>query len=121
MRQRLLVDVLCTHESDEVLKTIEAFYSLYGKELDRAVTSETSGDFKSLLKAVLSCLRPSCVSPVTADLVRADAKAFFDAGENKIGTNESKFIELLCARARGCCCCWVTFLDACAGGVDPAA
>eukprot|EP00049_Salpingoeca_infusionum_P018069 m.355619 g.355619 ORF g.355619 m.355619 type:complete len:822 (+) comp17294_c0_seq1:227-2692(+) len=98
--ERLLVDILCTKEADEILKVVEAYKARYpDRDLEADIVNDTSGDFRKLLVAILACKRPSLSAPVDAEKVKADAQALFDAGEKKWGTDESKFIEVLTQRS----------------------
>ena len=63
-------------------------FAEYGKEMEKDVKGDTSGFFKRLLVAQINASRDE--SP-TFDRTAAkrDAKALFEAGEKKWGTDES--------------------------------
>ena len=52
--------------------------------------SEVKGDFKKLLVALLQAERQED-EPVSVEKAKAAAKELYDAGEGKIGTNETTF------------------------------
>lgn len=62
-----------------------AYTRLYGKEVEKAVNDDTSGDYRKLLMAILRADRPEA-QPVNTESAKADAHALYQAGEGKIGT-----------------------------------
>ena len=76
---------------NSVLKAIIARYKeMYGKDLEKQVSSETSGDYKKILISLLQCNRSENEHPDAA-ACEEKAKQLFDAGEGKWGTDESVF------------------------------
>ncbi|EGD76027.1 hypothetical protein PTSG_11636 [Salpingoeca rosetta] len=99
--ENLLIDILCTRESDEIVKIHEAYHARYpDRDLEKDITADTSGDFRRVLMAILKCNRAPVQSEVDAEAARADAEILYKAGEKKwFGTDESKFIEILSERS----------------------
>ncbi|XP_064152716.1 annexin A3a [Anguilla rostrata] len=83
-------------------KQIKAFSDVYladkGRKLTHDLKSEISGDFETALLILAEGNRDE---GKTADPEKAkkDAKALYEAGEKKWGTDESKFIDILCHRS----------------------
>ena len=70
------------------MKAYFVHFSVYGKEMEKDVKGDTSGIFKRLLVAQINAGRDE--NP-TFDRTAAkrDAKAIYEAGEKKWGTDES--------------------------------
>lgn len=67
------------------------------RPLEEDIKSDTSGHFKKLLIALVQGQRPES-NRINEDTVQNDAKQLFEAGSNKWGTDESKFIQILANR-----------------------
>ena len=95
--------MLCTKEADEIYKVVEAYNTMFeGRNLEKDIIGDTSGDFKNLLLGLLRCERPALSTPVDQQQAAADAEALHKAGEKKwFGTDESKFVSFLFAGAEG--------------------
>uniref|UniRef100_A0A0R3WA18 Annexin n=1 Tax=Taenia asiatica TaxID=60517 RepID=A0A0R3WA18_TAEAS len=92
----MLIDVLCTATNNEVKKIKEAYQDLTQKSLEDDVESETSGNFKRVLVALLQARRETDCDKSQA---REDALEIYKAGEDKLGTDESTFTRILCTRS----------------------
>ena len=70
---------------------------MYNKELENEIKGDTSGDFRKVLVALLTANRPTgnLVDITQADV---DAQNLINAGVKKLGTDESRFIVILCSR-----------------------
>jgi hypothetical protein len=73
------------------------FSIVFNRTLEKDIVGDTSGYLKKLLVALLQGHRPES-NEVNQDEAESDAKALYEAGEKKWGTDESKFIEILCNR-----------------------
>jgi hypothetical protein len=93
----LLVHVICSRTNAELKALNEAYQRLYKVTAEKDVVGDTSGDYKALLVAILKADRPE--TPVNVEQAKADAKALYDAGEGKLGTNEKVFIDILTHRS----------------------
>lgn len=93
-----LIEILC--RSNAEIKAIKSAYeALYpGRSLEKDVVKETGGNFERLLVSQVNAGRDE--SPqVDRALAEKDAKAIWDAGEKKLGTDESVFNQILCERS----------------------
>jgi len=93
-----LVEILCTRSNSEVANIKAAYKLKYHRDLEEALMSETSGHFKRLLVS-LSTGNRSEDPKVDPAKVKTDAQELFDAGEKKLGTDESVFNKVLCSRS----------------------
>lgn len=87
-----LVEILVSRTDAELAAAKASYEKLYGKSLEKAVASETSGDFQRVLLTLAKGERERG-SPPRADKALADqqAKDLHAAGEAKVGTDEAVF------------------------------
>lgn len=71
---------------------------MYKKNLENDIKSDTSGHFRKVLVSLLTATRPSG-NLVNWTKAKIDSKELVNAGINKWGTDESKFITILCTRS----------------------
>lgn len=81
-----LIDILCKRTSDQRQQIVAYYKTSYGKDLLRNVESETSGDFRQVLRALL--LRPA----------EFQASEVRDAVQG-LGTNETTLIDIICSQS----------------------
>lgn len=70
---------------------------VYTHTVEEDIIGDTSGHFKRLMVAMCQANRPEG-NTVNRTKARKDAKAIYEAGENKLGTDESRFNVILCSR-----------------------
>jgi hypothetical protein len=70
---------------------------VFNRKLEEDIISETSGHLKRLLVSMLQGNRPGG-NIVDRRKARKDAKDMMEAGEKKLGTDESRFNVILCSR-----------------------
>ncbi|XP_003965534.1 annexin A4 [Takifugu rubripes] len=94
-----LIDILASRTNDEI-KAINAFYKKhYEKSLEDDVSGDTSGMFCRVLVSLLTAGRDES-DTVDEAQAAVDAKEIFEAGEARWGTDEVKFLTVLCVRNR---------------------
>lgn len=71
---------------------------VYNKELDTLLKSELSGDLSRILRSIASGGRAENHG-FDQDTVKKEANELYEAGQGKIGTEESAFIRILCSRS----------------------
>ncbi|CAH8545155.1 unnamed protein product [Schistosoma mattheei] len=77
----------------------EAYTRLYkGRSLEKDLKDETSGYFKRILVALVQGDRDESQN-VDECRARRDAEELYKAGEQRWGTDESKFIQIICHRS----------------------
>ncbi|XP_064383973.1 annexin A4-like [Halichondria panicea] len=96
--EHALVEILCTRTNEQILAVKEQYKKDYGRDLERDVVSDTSGNFKRLLVSMLTGARDA-YGVVDKERARADAQALYQAGEARWGTDESKFNHILASRS----------------------
>uniref|UniRef100_A0A673C6K9 Annexin n=1 Tax=Sphaeramia orbicularis TaxID=375764 RepID=A0A673C6K9_9TELE len=75
-----LIEILSSRSNAEIKEICLVYKQEFKKSLEDAISGDTSGHFRRLLISL--------------------AQALYAAGENKLGTDESKFNAILCARSK---------------------
>ena len=88
----ILIEVISFRSFSRLTKIKQKFKEKYGKDLISEVKSETSGDYKTTLIALLETERSNNKNP-DLDKCKEIAEELYKAGEGKIGTNESVFVK----------------------------
>uniref|UniRef100_A0A8C7Y504 Annexin n=1 Tax=Oryzias sinensis TaxID=183150 RepID=A0A8C7Y504_9TELE len=94
-----LIDILASRSNSEMNAINEVYKKEYGKTLEDAVCGDTSGMFQRVLVSLLTAGRDES-DKVDEALAVKDAKDIFEAGEARWGTDEVKFLTVLCVRNR---------------------
>ena len=63
----------------------------YNEELEKDVIGDTSGHYKRILISCLQANRPEG-KEFDRNKAKQDAQALYEAGEKKLGTDESRFV-----------------------------
>ncbi|KAM4809466.1 annexin A3 [Rhinophrynus dorsalis] len=96
--ESILIEILSSRTSKQMKEVGDAYYTVYGKSLGDEISSETGGDFRKALLFLANSRRDES-SKVDEHLAKKDAEILYNAGEKKWGTDEDKFIEILCLRS----------------------
>ncbi|KAM9742833.1 annexin A3a [Menidia menidia] len=93
-----LIEIFASRTNQEIKAIKDVFFKETEKQLISELEGEVSGDFS---KALLVLAEGNRDEGDTVDMEKAkeDAKTLYDAGEKKWGTDESKFIDILCHRS----------------------
>uniref|UniRef100_A0A667X127 Annexin n=1 Tax=Myripristis murdjan TaxID=586833 RepID=A0A667X127_9TELE len=90
-----LIEILASRTNREIEAIKKAYKDEYKKDLEDDIRSDTSGDFKNALLAL--CIGSELL--VSEELVDSDARALYEAGERRKGTDCSVFIDILTTRS----------------------
>ncbi|XP_047016938.1 annexin A3 isoform X2 [Ictalurus punctatus] len=93
-----LIEILASRSNHQIKALSDAYLQETGKALTYDLKSEVSGDFGKTLITLAEGKRDESKN-VDAAKAKADAKVLYEAGEKKWGTDESKFIDILCHRS----------------------
>uniref|UniRef100_A0A8C1R103 Annexin n=1 Tax=Cyprinus carpio TaxID=7962 RepID=A0A8C1R103_CYPCA len=88
--EETLVEILASRTNKEIQEIKQ-------KDLEAAIKSETSGDFRNALLALCKATR-SEDKVVQEELADKDARALYEAGEKRKGTDCGVFIDILTSR-----------------------
>uniref|UniRef100_A0A8C5AM86 Annexin n=1 Tax=Gadus morhua TaxID=8049 RepID=A0A8C5AM86_GADMO len=93
-----LIEILSSRTNAEIGEINQVYKTEYGKPLEDAISNDTSGHFRRLLVSLCQGNRDEREN-VDVALAKQDAQKLHAAGENKVGTDESQFNAILCARS----------------------
>lgn len=96
--EKALVEVLCSRSNEEMQAMKASYKKLYKKDMEKAVASDVSGDFKRILVSLI-CGHREPDGPVDQARAAADAQDLYKAGEKQWGTDESAFNAILATRS----------------------
>ncbi|KAL6101937.1 anxa11 [Pungitius sinensis] len=94
-----LIEILSSRSNAEIKEINRIYKQEHKKSLEDAISGDTSGHFRRLLISLAQGNRDERET-VDVSLAQQDAQALYAAGENKLGTDESKFNAILCARSK---------------------
>uniref|UniRef100_A0A665X7W1 Annexin n=1 Tax=Echeneis naucrates TaxID=173247 RepID=A0A665X7W1_ECHNA len=94
-----LIEILSSRSNAEIREIAAIYKAEYGKSLEDAISGDTSGHFRRLLVSLCQGNRDERET-VDIALAKQDAQKLYAAGENKVGTDESQFNAILCARSK---------------------
>ena len=107
-REGVLIEILTTRTNEEIQSIREQYKTHIQRDLEKDVTSETSGFFRRVL---ISCLQANrnelnaqqmqmlksqgVNSIIDYELAKKEANELYMAGEKKVGTDEACFIRII--------------------------
>ncbi|PWS23271.1 hypothetical protein DKP78_13960 [Enterococcus faecium] len=93
-----LIEILASRTNREIRDIKLAYKEAYKKELEDDIKSDTGGDFRKALLALCEASKPedNIVNEAQAD---QDARAIYEAGEQRKGTDCAVFIDILTSRS----------------------
>ncbi|XP_059050084.1 annexin B9-like isoform X1 [Achroia grisella] len=94
----VLIEVMCTMSNHEIQVIKQAYTAMYGNFLEDDLRGDTSGNFKRLMTSLCMGNR-SEEFHVDQEKAREDARSLLQAGELRLGTDESVFNAVLCSRS----------------------
>ncbi|GAB1611229.1 annexin A7 isoform X2, partial [Argonauta hians] len=110
-KESVLIEILCTRTNSEIREIIEIYKSTFKRNLEQDIMSDTSGYFKRLLVSCCQANRNELTteemqrvasqgpaSVINRQLAQEDARRLYEAGEKKLGTDESTMISVLAIR-----------------------
>ncbi|XP_060764845.1 annexin A3-like [Neoarius graeffei] len=96
--EKILTEILASRSNQQIKALSDAYLQDTGRALIHDLKSEVSGDLGETLLILAEGKRDDNKN-VDAAQAKDDAKALYEAGEKKWGTDEDKFIDILCHRS----------------------
>ncbi|XP_013031110.2 annexin A11 [Anser cygnoides] len=97
--ENCLIEILASRSNEHIQELNRVYKAEFKKTLEEAIKSDTSGHFQRLLISLSQGNRDESTA-VDMSLVQKDVQELYAAGESRLGTDESKFNAILCARSR---------------------
>jgi len=94
----VLIEIIGTRTPQQLMVIKNAFKQIYNEDLEKWIKDDTSFNFKKMLVALLQCNRSMNPTPNLAQC-QVDAQALYNAGEGRLGTDESTFIRIFANRS----------------------
>ncbi|MEE6459378.1 hypothetical protein FKM82_000614 [Ascaphus truei] len=96
--ENILTEILASRNNKEIREINKVYKEAFKTDLAKDITSDTSGDFQKALLALAKGDR-SEDARVNEELVDNDARALYDAGEKRKGTDVTVLITILTTRS----------------------
>ncbi|XP_052569192.1 annexin A1 [Peromyscus californicus insignis] len=93
-----LIEILVSRNNKEIREINRVYREELKRDLAKDITSDTSGDFRKALLSLAKGDRCEDFS-VNQDLADTDARALYEAGERRKGTDANVFITIMTARS----------------------
>ena len=92
--EKALIEILCTRPSNVIEEIKKRYGEMYpGRSLLKDIDSDTSGNFRKILRSLLSANRTPDSEPDIEEC-KICAKRLYEAGEKRLGTNEEVFTQI---------------------------
>eukprot|EP00049_Salpingoeca_infusionum_P008027 m.129541 g.129541 ORF g.129541 m.129541 type:complete len:1100 (-) comp13892_c0_seq1:527-3826(-) len=90
---RSLIEIVCTRSAAGMQVLNEKYQEMFSRSMADDVRSDTSGDYRSLLLALIEAKRNDN-EPLDDKVAREEAGRLYKAGEERMGTDEAVFVEV---------------------------
>ncbi|XP_069609489.1 annexin A7 isoform X2 [Ranitomeya imitator] len=97
-KEGVLIEILCSRTNSEIRNIVACYKSEFGRDIEKDVRSDTSGHFERLLVSMCQGNRDESQT-VNVQQAEQDAQRLYQAGEGKMGTDESSFNLVLASRS----------------------
>ncbi|KAM3868104.1 annexin A3a [Diretmus argenteus] len=97
-KDSVLIEIFASRSNQQIKALCDVYLEETEKKLTLDLKKELSGEFSTALLLLAEGNRDESTT-VDPDKAREDAKTLYNAGEKKWGTDESKFIDILCHRS----------------------
>ncbi|KAJ8346146.1 hypothetical protein SKAU_G00303390 [Synaphobranchus kaupii] len=97
--EETLIEMVCSRSNEELLEIKQVYKELFKSELEKDVAGDTSGDFKKLLLALVQTKRVESGNIVDQEMIDQDARALYEAGVKKKGTDVEIWISIMSERS----------------------
>ncbi len=92
----LLYSILCGRSNDDMILLKKTYYKLFTDDLIARISSEVGGDLKKIIMSAVQAAEEEFDPDYhTRDKAIEDADTFYNAGQGRWGTNESKMAKII--------------------------
>jgi hypothetical protein len=95
--ESILIEILASRSNAQIVAFKRDYTVMYKRDLVKDVESDTSFSFKKLMRSLLQGQRDES-GRVDRSKAAADARALYEAGEKRLGTDESRFNAVIAAQ-----------------------
>ncbi|CAI5446737.1 unnamed protein product [Caenorhabditis angaria] len=96
-KESVLIEIMTSRTNQQIQEIKQAYQALYRRDLERDLIGETSGHFKRLLISLCAGGRDES-NYVDGLRANQDARKLYQAGEKRLGTDESAFNAILASQ-----------------------
>ncbi|KAL4240205.1 hypothetical protein ACF0H5_000999 [Mactra antiquata] len=93
-----MIEILCSRNNKQIQDINAEYYRMYKRKLEQDIVSDTSGHFKRLMVSMANGGRQENQN-VDMNKANSDAQALYQAGEKRLGTDESQFNVILASQS----------------------
>uniref|UniRef100_A0A8C7H1Q2 Annexin n=1 Tax=Oncorhynchus kisutch TaxID=8019 RepID=A0A8C7H1Q2_ONCKI len=97
--EETLIEMVCSRSAEELVEIKRVYKEMFKKELEKDVAGDTSGDFRSLLLALVQAKRDEPSNIVDYEKIDQDARALYEAGVKRKGTDVATWITIMSERS----------------------
>ncbi|KAL0979868.1 hypothetical protein UPYG_G00190880 [Umbra pygmaea] len=97
-KNSVLIEIFASRSNKQIRELSDAYSKETQRTLKEDLKKDISGDFATAVLILSEGKRDESTN-VNAAQAKEDAKTLYNAGEKKLGTDESKFINILCQRS----------------------
>ncbi|XP_063053713.1 annexin A2-like [Engraulis encrasicolus] len=97
--EETLIELVCSRSSAELVEIKRVYKEMFKKDLEKDVAGDTSGDFRSLLLALVETRRDEPSNVVDYEKIDEDARALYEAGVKRKGTDVKTWISIFSERS----------------------
>uniref|UniRef100_A0A9L0J4H4 Annexin n=1 Tax=Equus asinus TaxID=9793 RepID=A0A9L0J4H4_EQUAS len=98
-KEGVIIEILASRTKNQLREIMKAYEEDYGSSLEEDIQADTSGYLERILVCLLQGSRDDVSGFVDPGLALQDAQDLYAAGEKIRGTDEMKFITILCTRS----------------------
>ncbi|XP_057203608.1 annexin A2b [Triplophysa rosa] len=97
--EETLIEIVCSRNNEELMEIKRVYKEMFKKDLEKDVAGDTSGDVAKLLLALVQCKRDVPSNVVDYEKIDNDARALYDAGVKRKGTDVTTWISIFSERS----------------------
>ncbi|KAB5559464.1 hypothetical protein PHYPO_G00029420 [Pangasianodon hypophthalmus] len=94
-----LIEMVCSRSNEELVEIKKVYKELFKKDLEKDVAGDTSGDFCRLLLSLVEAKRDDPSNIVDYERIDNDARALYEAGVKRKGTDVATWIAIFSERS----------------------